>query len=362
MSKGRVLLAMSGGLDSSVAAMLLLEQGYELVGVTYRAWDSMSKSCIEKETGCCTADAIFGAKELAGKLGFQHHIIDFRDLFKQTVIRNFVTEYLAGRTPNPCVVCNAQIKWGELMKKADETGCQFIATGHYARIKTLDNRIFLAKGRDMIKDQSYFLWMIGQEQLQRTIFPLGNYEKSEIRMLAAARGYTELSRKRESQEICFIPDDDYRRFLREYAAEHTRTVPKGDFVSPEGKKLGQHSGYPFYTVGQRRGLGIALGQPAYVLKINAQTNQIIVGEKEALRNTQMLVGNVVWGKIAGISGEIEAEVKIRYRTTGIKCLVRQDADKLTVTFCEPVYAVTPGQSAVFYQDDDVLAGGVILDT
>ncbi len=359
MQKKRVLLAMSGGLDSSMAAVLLKDQGYGLVGVTYRAWDAVSKACMEKETGCCTVDAIFGAKSLAEEMGFEHHIIDFRNIFKDTIIKNFVDEYLAGNTPNPCVLCNARIKWGELVDMAERYGCDFIATGHYARVKHENGRYFMAKGIDEFKDQTYFLWMLSQGQLKRTIFPLGGYHKDEIRGMARERGFQVLADKRESQEICFIPDNDYRRFLRENVPSAIESIGRGNFVDTEGKVLGQHHGYPFYTIGQRKGLEIAVGHPLYVLDIRKGTNTVVVGSREQLAQPSMKVTGLVLTKYPTIPEGLEVQVKIRYRNKGHQCRLYPVYEGVRVEFDEPVPAIAPGQSAVFYEGDDMIGGGII---
>lgn len=224
----KVLMAMSGGIDSTVAALLLLEQGYELTGVTFRTFDNISQGCLEKEKGCCNIDSLLEAKHMAQTLGFEHHIVDFRKEFEDTVIRDFIHEYLQGRTPNPCVVCNATIKWGKLMEIADQMGCEFIATGHYARIAESNGRYFLRKGADTQKDQSYFLWRLTQANLARTLFPLGEWTKAEVRQFALSRGYEKLSRKGESQEICFIPDNDYRAFLASHAPDYASKCQPGN--------------------------------------------------------------------------------------------------------------------------------------
>ena len=246
----KVLMAMSGGIDSTVAALLLLEQGYELTGVTFRTFDNISQGCLEKEKGCCNIDSLLEAKHMAQTLGFEHHIVDFRKEFEDTVIRDFIHEYLQGRTPNPCVVCNATIKWGKLMEIADQMGCEFIATGHYARVAESNGRYFLRKGADTQKDQSYFLWRLTQANLARTLFPLGEWTKAEVRQFALSRGYEKLSRKGESQEICFIPDNDYRAFLASHAPDYASKCQPGNFATADGKIVGKHRGYPNYTIGK----------------------------------------------------------------------------------------------------------------
>lgn len=359
MKKKRVLVAMSGGIDSTVAAMLLSEQGYELEGVTFRVWDNVSKACMEKETGCCNVDAMFEAKAMATKLGFKHEIFDIRKHFKDTVISNFIGEYLAGRTPNPCVVCNSSIKWGEIIKKADELDCEYIATGHYAQIVEENKRFFIRKGVDTTKDQSYFLWNLTQENLKRTLFPLGHLTKDEVRKIAFERGYVKLSKKRESQEICFIPDNDYRSFLDKNVSNFKDRFRAGNFIDSSGKVLGQHKGFPNYTIGQRKGLEIAVGHPLYVLKIEPKSNTVILGTREELNSKVFYVKQANFMKVANIEKEQEALVKIRYRNAGQMARITQEKDNLKVEYYQPVDAITPGQSAVFYQKDDLLGGGII---
>jgi tRNA-uridine 2-sulfurtransferase len=359
MSREKVLMAMSGGIDSTVAAILLKEEGHEIEGVTFRSWDNISQACMEKETGCCSIDSIFEAKAIAGKLGFNHQVIDIRQLFNDKVIRNFISEYLNGRTPNPCVVCNSFIKWGELINKADELGCEFIATGHYAKVKEENGRYFIEKGKDTTKDQSYFLWTLTQENLKRTLFPLADFTKMEVRKFAFDRGYEKLSKKRESQEICFIPDNNYRRFLKENIQDFEQKYKPGNFISTSGKILGQHKGYPNYTIGQRKGLQIALGEPMYVTKIDPKNNTVTLGNKEELCSTSFWVSDYNLMRFATLEKPLEAIVRIRYRSQGGLATIEQINNKLKITFHHPVDSITLGQSAVFYQENYLIGGGII---
>lgn len=353
--KQRVLLGMSGGIDSTVSAMLLLEQGYEVVGVTFRTYDSIKESCLAREKGCCSVDSIMEAKHNAERMGFEHYIVDFRDTFRQCVIRNFIDEYMSGRTPNPCVLCNSHIKWGELLRVADELGCDYVATGHYARIREYNGHLYLANAVDKQKDQTYFLWMLTEDNLRRTIFPLGGLTKTEVRAIARAHGYETLAEKKESQEICFVTNNDYRSFLRENVPDFDQRVVPGNYIDATGKVLGQHLGFANYTIGQRKKLGIALGQPAYVTHIDAARNEVTLGTNDDLLATSLHFrphGNALseWMDQPGLTA------KVRYRSTAVPVQIK---DGNCLEFATPVWGITPGQSVVVYCGDLLIGGGII---
>ncbi len=358
--KGRILVAMSGGIDSSVSAMLLHEEGYEVVGMTMKTWDYASSGSSKKETGCCSLDSINDARSIAVAKGFPHYIIDIRKEFGDSVIDDFVDEYLAGRTPNPCVKCNTHIKWEALLKRADMLDCEFIATGHYANVREENGRYVISKGKDEWKDQSYVLWGVSQSCLSRTIFPVGKYQKSEIRNMAVEMGFFELSQKPESYEICFIPDNDYRSFLKNRVAGIEEKLADGKFVNSGGKVLGKHRGYPFYTIGQRKGLEIALGEPAYVIDIKPDTNTVVLGSFDELKKHELWVRDINLIKYASLDKPTEANTRIRYKDKGTSSTLQQDGNMIKVTFHGPVSAVAPGQSAVFYDENDVIGGGYIV--
>ena len=357
---GKVLVAMSGGIDSTVTALMLNDQGYEVVGITMKTWDYASSGTSKKETGCCNIDSFNDARMAAVQHGFPHYILDIRDEFGDFVIDNFVDEYLAGRTPNPCVMCNTHIKWRALLKRADALGCDFIATGHYAKINQHSNgRYFLSRGADDLKDQSYVLWGLQQDLLSRTILPLGTYHKPQIRQMAMDYGYPELAKKSESYEICFVPDNDYRGFLKRRIPDLQTRVEGGNFIDKTGKVLGQHKGYPFYTIGQRKGLDVTFGKPVYVTGIQPETNTIVLGDEEDLNRAEMYVGKVNWIKYDGITDGMEAITKVRYKDKGTLSNLYNHDRGIKVKFYQDAKSIAPGQSAVFYEGDDVIGGGII---
>ncbi|MGE8242581.1 tRNA 2-thiouridine(34) synthase MnmA [Sphingobacterium sp. GVS05A] len=362
MSKrGRVLVAMSGGVDSSVASVMLHEQGYEVIGITMKTWDYASAGGSSKETGCCSLDSINDARTLAVNYGFPHYILDIRDEFGDFVIDNFVEEYIAGRTPNPCVLCNTHIKWEALMKRADKLDCEFIATGHYANIRMHDNgRYVISKGKDENKDQSYVLWGVSQENLARTQFPLGSFTKKEIRQMALDMGQKELANKSESYEICFVPDNDYRAFLRHKVPTLDQQIGPGNFILSDGTVVGKHIGYPYFTIGQRKGLGIALGKPMFVIEILPESNTVVLGEEHELEKSHAYVRNVNFVKYASLDQPMEAISKVRYKDSGALSTISQEGDKVRIDFVHNVKGIAPGQSAVFYEGNDLLGGGFLM--
>ncbi len=353
-------MAMSGGIDSTMASLILHEEGYEVIGITMKTWDYENSGGSKKETGCCSLDSINDARQLAVDCGFPHTILDIRDEFGDFIIDNFVDEYIAGRTPNPCVLCNTHIKWEALLKRADMLKCKYIATGHYAQMHKKNGRYIVSKGLDASKDQSYVLWGLKQECLKRTIFPMGKYHKDDIKKMALARGYKALAEKNESYEICFIPDNDYRGFLKRRVDGLEAKVKGGDFITTDGKKIGSHDGYPFYTIGQRK-LGVSLGSnPTYVIGIDPEKNTVIVGTKEDLEKQIMYVRDVNYLKYNKIEDGMQLLVKVRYKHQGELATILNDGENLKVIFHKNVSGIAPGQSAVIYEGNDLVAGGFIM--
>jgi tRNA-specific 2-thiouridylase len=360
--KERVLVAMSGGIDSSVAAIMLHEQGYDVVGLTMKTWDYNISGGSKKETGCCSLESINDARSIAVDLDIPHIILDIREEFGDYVIDNFNDEYLAGRTPNPCVLCNTHIKWDALLRRADKLDCDYIATGHYANIRSERGRYFISKGIDLNKDQSYALWGVSQKSLSRTILPLGKLTKPAIREFAQQRGLTSLVNKSESYEICFIPDNDYRGFLKRRNPDLEKQLQGGNFILEDGTIVGTHEGYPFYTVGQRKGLGLALGYPVFVIEIKKDSNEVVLGPLDELKRNGMYVKNLNLMKYAHIQGHLDTVTKIRYNDAGTPAVIEQNDNSMKVFFGKGVHAIAPGQAAVFYEGDDVVGGGWITSS
>ena len=341
----KIAVAMSGGVDSSVAALLLKKQGHKLIGVTLNLLGSLQDE-----------ENITSAKKICEKLQIPHHTIDIKDRFADTVIKNFYSEYAKGRTPNPCVYCNYIIKFRAIYDNMADLDIEKIATGHYVRIQfdKVSQRYNLIKGKDKNKDQSYFLWRLTQEQLRGSIFPLGKFTKENIRIIAE-KNNLHTAKSKESQEVCFVNNNNLEEFLK----SHIKFKP-GDILDTRGKKIGRHRGCIFYTIGQRKGLGLAVGKPVYVLKIDAEKNQIIVGDNSELFKKELTASTLNWIAIQELREPIKVMAKIRYRTRPQPALVKRINDnKIKVTFDEPQRAITPGQSVVFYEEQKVVGGGII---
>lgn len=352
----RVLVGMSGGIDSSAVCIMLQEQGYEVVGVTMRTWDIPSHF---STPGQSQPDEVLEAQALAARLGIEHHVADVRKEFKEVIVKYFIDEYMSGRTPNPCVMCNPLFKERILCEWADRTDCAWIATGHYCQLKDINGARYIVTGDDPTKDQSYFLWKLPQDILKRMMFPLGGMTKTEVRAYLASKGFEAKAQGGESMEICFI-DKDYREFLKEHCPDIDERIGAGWFVDSKGLKLGQHKGFAYYTIGQRKGLEIALGKPAYVLKINPAKNTVMLGDADQLKVEYMLVEQVNVICMEELLLCKELSVRIRYRSRPIPCQVALlDNGQLLVKFEGEASAITPGQSAVFYEGNRVLGGGFI---
>lgn len=338
---------MSGGIDSSVAAILLLEQGYEVIGLTFRFWETGENKHLED------------ARSLAAKLGIKHVAYDARDLFKEKIINYFVDEYLSGRTPFPCAKCNNELKWKLILEEADRLGCQKVAMGHYVDIVEENNRYFIKPGLDPDKDQSFFLWGLTQKQLSRIVFPIGIYFKQEVRRMAAERGFVLMSEKKDSLGACFCADD-YRPFLKSLLKNPDEFIFPGNYTDEGGKVLGQHQGFPLYTVGQRRGLGIHLNRAVFVKEIHPQTNEVVLAPLQSLYKTEIMVKDVNVVDEGLFTTEMDVITRIRYRKQNtLSRVVLLGDGKARIELAEPLESIAPGQTAVFYRDGKVLGGGFI---
>lgn len=357
MEKKKVVIGMSGGVDSSVAAWLLLKQGYEVWGVTMQIWQDENPEQIEENGGCCGLSAVDDARRVASQLGIPYYVMNFKKDFKEKVIDYFMDEYLHGRTPNPCIACNRYVKWESLLKRSLDIGADYIATGHYAQVERLPNgRYALKKSAAAAKDQTYALYNLTQEQLSHTLMPVGAYTKEQIRRFAEELNL-QVAHKPDSQEICFVPDKDYARFIEENA--HVK-IPEGNFVWTDGTVIGKHKGITHYTVGQRKKLGIAMGRPVVVTRICPKTNEVVIGEAEDVFSRTLRANRLNWMAVDRLEGEARFLAKIRYNHAGAMCTVRMSGeDEVECVFDNPVRAVTPGQAVVFYDGDYVAGGGTI---
>lgn len=355
----KVVVGMSGGVDSSVAAWLLKEAGYDVIGVTMQIWQDEEAAVQEENGGCCGLSAVEDARRVADRLQIPYYVMNFKQEFKESVMDYFVAEYLAGRTPNPCIACNRYVKWEALLKRAVDIGADYIATGHYARIEQLSNgRYTLRTARGLQKDQTYALYNLNQYQLSHTLMPAGDYTKEEIRHMAEKIGL-QVAHKPDSQEICFIPDNDYGRFIKENSEAD---VKPGNFVDAEGRILGKHKGIPYYTIGQRKGLNLSMGRPVFVREIRPETNEVVISDNESLFSNRTIADNLNFMSIEELTGELRVMAKIRYNHKGAPAVVRMiSKDRLECIFDEPQRAVTPGQALVLYQEDCVLGGGTIVE-
>jgi tRNA-uridine 2-sulfurtransferase len=366
----KIAVAMSGGVDSSAAAAILQEQGHELVGFTMQLWNQRRGISVDENgeplpSRCCSLDDVYDARRVAEELGFPFYVLNLEKEFERDVVQPFVNSYLQGETPIPCVACNSRLKFASLDKLATSLGCEKVATGHYARVEWHEStqRYRLLRGRDLQKDQSYFLWELTQEQLSRALFPLGELSKSDARQ-AARDNQLAVAEKKESQEICFVPDGDYSGFIDRYLAaeqQSDRQPGAGEIVTSDGKVLGSHSGIHRYTVGQRRGIGIASARPLYVLNVDAAQNRVVVGSDEELLRESFTAAGVNWITFDNPTGPVRAEVRVRYRHIAAPATITPLPNhRAEVKFDGPQRAIAPGQATVFYRGDEVVGGGWIV--
>lgn len=354
----KVVIGMSGGVDSSVAAYLLKEAGYDVIGVTMQIWQDEDSCTLEENGGCCGISAVEDARRVANLLEIPYYVMNFKREFKKNVMDYFAAEYLQGRTPNPCIACNRYVKWEALLDRSLAIGADYIATGHYARVVQLPNgRYTLKKSATAAKDQTYALYNLNQHQLSHTLMPVGEYTKDQIREIAN-QIQIPVANKPDSQEICFVPDKDYAKFIEEYT---NQKLPTGNFVTLEGKVLGQHKGISHYTIGQRKGLNLSLGYPAFVLAIRPETNEVVIGSGDEVYSDHLYANRLNFMSIEDLEGEMVVDAKIRYSHKGSKCVIKKVAeDTVLCTFDEPQRAITPGQAVVFYDGDYVVGGGTII--
>lgn len=358
MSGKKVVIGMSGGVDSSVGAYLLKEQGYDVVGVTMQIWQDEDNIVQEENGGCCGLSAVDDASRVAWELGIPYYVMNFKQEFKDNVINYFVDEYISGRTPNPCIACNRYVKWESLLKRSLDIGAEYIATGHYARIEQLPNgRYALRKSVTAAKDQTYALYNLTQYQLSHTLMPVGAYTKDEIRAIAE-KIKLEVASKPDSQEICFIPDHDYARFIKENTEA---SLPEGNFVDADGNVLGRHRGITHYTIGQRKGLNLSMKRPVFVVEIRPETNEVVIGDAEDVFSDTLRCDHLNWMSVDGLQGDVkQVTAKIRYSHKGAPCIIREAGkDLVECVFAEPQRAITPGQAVVFYDGEYVVGGGII---
>ncbi len=369
----KVVVGMSGGVDSSVAAYLLKKQGYEVIGVTMQIWQDEDICSMEENGGCCGLSAVEDARRVASALDIPYYVMNFKKEFKENVIDYFVSEYLQARTPNPCIACNRYVKWESLLKRSLDIGASFIATGHYASITKLPNgRYTIQKSVTPAKDQTYALYNLTQHQLAHTLMPVGDFEKGEIRAMAQEL-MLPVANKPDSQEICFVSDNDYAGFIQDYlekekqssnaplTGEGYKGLTPGNYINTAGEVIGRHKGLVHYTVGQRKGLNLAMGHPVFVLELRPESNEVVIGNSEEVFSDRLYANHLNFMSIEDLEGEMEVEAKIRYSHKGAKCTIKKSGeDEVLCIFEEPQRAITPGQAVVFYQGNYVVGGGTIM--